>query len=1577
MSDGLLRHLARLTEDEFRRDPSASHGPSATGIADILWMARFLRQSQPTGESAANQPTAPQLGVSPDEQPADPADSDPAAAPRKARPTGTELHSFAASGAVPGAKSRSADTVRVRAVPAMQNTLEISRALRPLKRRVARPQDLVLAEGETATTFGETQLIMPVWYPAEERWLQVDLVVDTSPSMALWRRTAAELQALLEQHGAFRNVRVWALDGHSSAPRLTPLAKTSRGTSAAAHSAAELVDPAGRRAILVLTDAVGSGWRDGTVMPYLLTWARTCPVAIVQVLPRRLWDRTALRISRGEGRHVPTARPPFRFRDADGRSEGRAAVTPSAAWIPVLQLSGEWLRPWAAMLAGTSEKPARMFAIPLSADPARAGSQQGNGAGLSATEQLRNFEQVTASAQALELAGYLAVAARLTLPIMRLVQRTMLPDSGQDHLAEVLFSGLIVRDSQAAVDDDPDAVLYDFRDGIRQQLLGRLTKRASLQVIDVLGRVSDTVARRFGGPDFRALASRASGGQHALPAESLPFALITTDVLKGLGGEYADLARSLADAAATVAAPADSLPASGSQDDGSSEPEPRSEPAAKPPFFEDTSARLWKVYVSSTSAGLTDLRAAAREVIDGFRYEGRRCFRPIMMEDFVAEDSPAREVCTNMVRDCDVLVGIIGNRYGAHPPGDQASYTEIEYQTAVEQRLSRLMFLLDERVARELEPTWPRGEDQADRQRQFRERVATDQLSDMSVDSVEGLRRALHRALEAWVENESFKPAMVNHAREFRQARARLLQAGGRAGGAALIFGAPGTGKTTLVTTLLDDVLVRRAYARLIGPVTIQLADGADEVRQRRAEVQAALDELAAQQAGGHAALPPVLIMLRLESDIQAGRSVARETLPLLSELFSWNVPRVVVLAEANSSVVTERLERDLGWPADAVITVGDYDNVEDALEQMRRDAPDVRDWPQPETRILAEALGLRPVSLFTAAKDIEADARRAPRLVPARIRRMLDAIAREDTPEGKHDALVRGAIDSLSPPAKDLLALMTVLHPKPTLFPDGMAVALDLALDLDEAIEIALTDDDSELGEEQLGHRDEADELVGELVERGLLERMPPPARAGHDAPPQLTMHPANRRAICESLPLPAERRAAGHARAEAFYRARVGETVGGSFEDRFRMEDDTWGDDSEEWIYHLGHITPGRTGIAFAALFLDAYWWWDLYVPFDFCRRLLAYASRPRVRAVSPDMPQVARLLGQFRAAYPREHDLTMARLYAEIADGGPDSAPGLREAATRGAGIIPIVRELCDCLQITELDPLFPAAAPTPGHVSGLGDAAGDRTRLHLLGLLSLFLAKGFQFRAELEATETGLAAAEACYRYAEACFLAEEDDWDVAWTRFLLGEVIGERGRDPGQYWDAAAAVGDDDSDTELLANIERARADRLHARDHLDGALPHYGRAVFYGMTLQVTSNLETGADAYTQAFYREVQLRATKVLAEPLLASDGAPPEARLAEARRRLAVMLHEWGGSWEPDPAELDAALRSASPDHVEKSAVAIADAAFPPGPGGAVLGQPASSYYRQVQDRIEQTRTQPWVAGLARWESHRQND
>src|SRR5271154_977197 len=100
---------------------------------------------------------------------------------------------------------------------------------------------------------------------------------------------------------------------------------------------------------------------------------------------------------------------------------------------------------------------------------------------------------------------------------------------------------------------------------------------------------------------------------------------------------------------------------------------------------DNISAHRWKVFVSSTS-GLHGYREVARDLISNFSYAGTRYLEPVMMEGFGAQDGPAREVCIDKVRECDILVGLIGTRYGDHPPDDQTSYTELEYQAAVNSR---------------------------------------------------------------------------------------------------------------------------------------------------------------------------------------------------------------------------------------------------------------------------------------------------------------------------------------------------------------------------------------------------------------------------------------------------------------------------------------------------------------------------------------------------------------------------------------------------------------------------------------------------------------------------------------------------------------------------------------------------------------------------------------------------------------------------------------------------------------------------------------------------------------------------
>jgi Domain of unknown function (DUF4062) len=80
-----------------------------------------------------------------------------------------------------------------------------------------------------------------------------------------------------------------------------------------------------------------------------------------------------------------------------------------------------------------------------------------------------------------------------------------------------------------------------------------------------------------------------------------------------------------------------------------------------------------KVFVSSIISGMELLRAAARDAITTLRHE------PIMAEDFGAKQDSPQVACLSGLREADVIVLILGERYGAvQASGLSATHEEYE-----------------------------------------------------------------------------------------------------------------------------------------------------------------------------------------------------------------------------------------------------------------------------------------------------------------------------------------------------------------------------------------------------------------------------------------------------------------------------------------------------------------------------------------------------------------------------------------------------------------------------------------------------------------------------------------------------------------------------------------------------------------------------------------------------------------------------------------------------------------------------------------------------------------------------------
>jgi uncharacterized protein YidB (DUF937 family) len=132
----------------------------------------------------------------------------------------------------------------------------------------------------------------------------------------------------------------------------------------------------------------------------------------------------------------------------------------------------------------------------------------------------------------------------------------------------------------------------------------------------------------------------------------------------------------------------------------------------------------WRVFVSHTSE-LRDFSSGGSYVAAVERAISACGHVIVDMADFPAADLPAAELCRERVRSCDVYVGVLGTRFGSVVPDmPQVSYTELEFGTATEAGLPRLVFMLDTGAALVGIPlSGPAGLEPDGRQEEFRRRV--------------------------------------------------------------------------------------------------------------------------------------------------------------------------------------------------------------------------------------------------------------------------------------------------------------------------------------------------------------------------------------------------------------------------------------------------------------------------------------------------------------------------------------------------------------------------------------------------------------------------------------------------------------------------------------------------------------------------------------------------------------------------------------------------------------------------------------------------------------------------------------
>lgn len=496
-SDPLAELILRLRE--IHLDPDAEQ------LCDALWLARWTRPADARDGPPPGGRIVPPVEPPP-VRPLPPPGDTPSPAPQPQPYTDpanrrVALYPVPRDGAprMPGPGRARALPVGVPAAPVLPAPLELQRALRPLQgyRSAAPPRRTELDEVATAEASAEAGgLILPVRRHVLRGDARLQLVMDASSSMRVWDRLFTELEQVFSQLGAFSDIQVSHL--HQDPGGAPAVSRSPDAYAAPLHSADRLSDPTGRRIVVLVSDCAGPLWHSGHAHRLLHHLSRQGPVAVLQPLPQRMWNRTRLPVTFGELSRGDTlgGAAALRVRTAAGvPAEARRGAVP----VPVLPPEPVALGSWARLLSGAGAGP-----VPGAVGWVRA--DQPPAPAARPDRQRTPFERVSrfssgASPAAGRLAVYLA-AAPLSLPVMQLVQRTMLPDSGPAELAEVLVGGLVTR---AGADHGDGTHWYEIEPDIRDALLSRLGRDEAMLV---LKHCSEYIEQRFGkgGPNFPALA---------------------------------------------------------------------------------------------------------------------------------------------------------------------------------------------------------------------------------------------------------------------------------------------------------------------------------------------------------------------------------------------------------------------------------------------------------------------------------------------------------------------------------------------------------------------------------------------------------------------------------------------------------------------------------------------------------------------------------------------------------------------------------------------------------------------------------------------------------------------------------------------------------------------------------------------------------------------------------------------------------------------------------------------------------------------------------------------------------------
>jgi len=169
-----------------------------------------------------------------------------------------------------------------------------------------------------------------------------------------------------------------------------------------------------------------------------------------------------------------------------------------------------------------------------------------------------------------------------------------------------------------------------------------------------------------------------------------------------------------------------------------------------------TSSSPWRIFVSSTKEDLIPYREAVETVLTGMEHI------PLGMEYFVSSPDSPIDVCLATVRRSQLYIVIVGMRYGSIEEGSGKSFTELEYDEAVKNKIPVLAFIIDEEQCAILPKFVDVGE-KAEKLKQFKAKLNSSYLVSRFA-SIDNLKQLVEKSVQQAVDKISADKAEKNAA---------------------------------------------------------------------------------------------------------------------------------------------------------------------------------------------------------------------------------------------------------------------------------------------------------------------------------------------------------------------------------------------------------------------------------------------------------------------------------------------------------------------------------------------------------------------------------------------------------------------------------------------------------------------------------------------------------------------------------------------------------------------------------------------------------------------------------------------